>query len=62
MANRIKDPTIKDLFLVIVAEELSHMEMVATTINMLNGHKLDAQNATIGKIESHVLSGLTPVD
>lgn len=57
---RIKDPAIKDLFLDIAAEELSHMEMVATTINMLNGHKLDAQNATIGNVEAHVLTGLLP--
>ena len=33
---RIKDPEIKDLFLDIAAEELGHMEMVATTINMLS--------------------------
>ena len=32
---RIKDPEIKDLFLDIASEELSHMEMIATTINML---------------------------
>lgn len=58
---RIKDPQIKDLFLDIAAEELSHMEMVATTINLLNGHVLDANNATIGAIEAHVLTGLTPL-
>jgi Mn-containing catalase len=58
---RIKDPEIKDLFLDIAAEELSHMEMVATTINLLNGHELDAKNATIGSIEAHVLTGLTPM-
>ncbi len=58
---RIKDQEIKDLFLDIAAEELSHMEMVATTINMLNGHDLDAQNATIGSVEAHVLTGLTPM-
>ncbi|KNY28968.1 manganese catalase family protein [Pseudobacteroides cellulosolvens] len=58
---RIKDPAIKDLFLDIASEELSHMEMVATTVNMLNGHKLDAHNATVGNIEAHVLSGLTPM-
>jgi Mn-containing catalase len=57
---RINDPTIKDLFLDIAAEELSHMEMVATTINLLNGHELDAAHATIGNIEAHVLTGLTP--
>lgn len=57
---RIKDQAIKDLFLDIAAEELSHMEMVATTINLLNGHNLDAQNATIGNIEAHVLTGLLP--
>lgn len=58
---RIKDPVIKDLFMDIAAEELSHMEMVATTINMLNGHDLNAQNATIGNIEAHVLTGLLPM-
>ncbi|MFZ5352815.1 MAG: manganese catalase family protein [Bacillota bacterium] len=58
---RIKDPAVKDLFLDIAAEELSHMEMVATTINMLNGHHLDAQRATVGNIEAHVLSGLAPM-
>ncbi|MDF2891722.1 MAG: Catalase [Clostridia bacterium] len=58
---RIKDLAIKDLFLDIASEELSHMEMVATTINMLNGHDLNAQNATIGNIEAHVLTGLSPM-
>ncbi|BBF41711.1 polypeptide composition of the spore coat protein CotJC [Lachnospiraceae bacterium KM106-2] len=58
---RIKDPQIKDLFLDIATEELSHMEMVATTVNLLNGHQLDAQNATVGNVEAHVLSGLTPM-
>lgn len=57
---RIKDPAIKDLFLDIAAEELSHMEMVATTVNLLNGHNLDAPNANIGSIEAHVLTGLNP--
>jgi Mn-containing catalase len=41
---RIKDKEIKDLFLDIAAEELSHMEMVATTINLLSGHDLNANN------------------
>lgn len=58
---RIKDQEIKDLFLDIAAEELSHMEMVAQTVNLLNGHVLDAKNATIGNIEAHVLTGLTPM-
>jgi Mn-containing catalase len=58
---RIKDKEIKDLFLDIAAEELSHMEMVATAINLLNGHDLDAMNATIGGVEAHVLTGLTPI-
>ena len=49
---RIKDPEIKDLFLDIAAEELSHMEMVAQTINLLNGHDL---------IQTHVQCGLSPV-
>ena len=38
---RIKDPEIKDLFLDIGAEELSHMEMVAQTINLLNGNNIN---------------------
>jgi Mn-containing catalase len=58
---RIKDPAIKDLFLDIAAEELSHMEMVAQTINLLNGHDPGAAHATIGNIEAHVLSGLNPM-
>jgi len=57
---RVQDPAIKDLFLDIASEELSHMEMVATAINLLNGHNLDANNATIGNVETHVLTGLTP--
>lgn len=58
---RIKDQQIKDLFLDIASEELSHMEMIATTINLLNGHDPDANNATIGNIEAHVLTGLSPM-
>ncbi len=60
-SSRIKDPEIKDLFLDIASEELSHMEMVASTVNLLNGHVLDANNATVGNIEAHVLTGLTPM-
>ncbi len=58
---RINDPAIKDVFLDIAAEELGHMEMVATTINLLNDHELQALNAAIGNIEAHVLSGLNPI-
>ncbi|WP_130861178.1 manganese catalase family protein [Bacilliculturomica massiliensis] len=58
---RIKDPEIKDLFLDICSEELCHMEMVATAVNLLNGHEPDANNATIGNVEAHVLTGLTPM-
>ena len=58
---RIKDPEIKDLFMDIASEELSHMEMVATTINLLNGHDVDAQAVASGHIESQVLSGLNPM-
>ena len=57
---RIKDAAIKDLFMDIAAEELSHMEMVATTINMLNGHDVDSQQVAAGEIQSHVLLGLNP--
>ena len=58
---RIKDPEIKDLFMDIAAEELSHMEMVATTINLLNGHDLAANRVASGHIENHVLTGLSPL-
>ncbi len=57
---RIKDPKIKDLFMDIAAEELSHMEMVAQTINLLNGHDVDAAQLKAGEIETHVLLGLNP--
>ncbi|GKX65743.1 manganese catalase family protein [Inconstantimicrobium mannanitabidum] len=58
---RIKDPEIKDLFLDIGAEELSHMEMVAQTINLLNGHTVDNAKVTSGEIQTHVQCGLSPV-
>ncbi|WP_055666731.1 manganese catalase family protein [Desnuesiella massiliensis] len=58
---RINNQEIKDLFLDIAAEELSHMEMVAQTINLLNGHNVDYQTVGTGEIETHVLSGLSPV-
>jgi Mn-containing catalase len=58
---RIKDPQIKDLFLDIAAEELSHMEMVATTINLLNGHDVNYKAVEAGQIEPHVLGGLSPM-
>jgi Mn-containing catalase len=58
---RIKDPAIKDLFLDIGSEELSHMEMVAQTINLLNGHNVDAQQVKAGQIQPHVLGGLSPM-
>jgi len=58
---RIKDPIIKDLFMDIGAEELSHMEMVAQTINLLNGHDLNVGGVMNGQIETHVLGGLSPM-
>lgn len=58
---RIKDPEIKDLFLDIAAEELSHMEMVAQTINLLNGHDVDNESVNSGEIQTHVQCGLSPV-
>ncbi len=57
---RVKDPEIKDLFLDIAAEELGHMEMVAQTINLLNGHDVDALGVGAGEIQTHVLLGLNP--
>ena len=57
---RIKDQKIKDLFLDIAAEELGHMEMVAQTINLLNGHDVDAMEVGTGQIQAHVQIGLSP--
>ncbi len=57
---RIKDPEIKDLFMDIAAEELSHMEMVSTAVNLLNGHEVETQAVQSGHIESQVLTGLNP--
>ena len=57
---RIHDPEIRDLFLDIAAEELGHMEMVAQTINLLNGHDVDAAQVPAGEIQTHVLLGLNP--
>ena len=57
---RIKDPEIKDLFLDIAAEELGHMEMVAQTINLLNGHDTDAGKVQAGEVQTHVQLGLNP--
>ncbi len=57
---RIKDQRIKDLFLDIAAEELGHMEMVAQTITLLNGHDVDAMKVPAGEIQSHLNLGLSP--
>jgi Mn-containing catalase len=57
---RIKDQRIKDLFLDIASEELGHMEMVATLVNLLNGHQVDAAATTVGNIQASVQTGLTP--
>ncbi|AGB40615.1 Mn-containing catalase [Halobacteroides halobius DSM 5150] len=58
---RIQDPEIKDLFLDIAAEEFSHAEMVAQTINMLNGHEMTNTKDNVGQIEGQVLGGLSPM-
>ena len=57
---RVSDPEIKDLMLDIGAEELSHMEMVSMLITQLNGTNLQGNSATIGEVETHVLTGLAP--
>ncbi len=57
---RIKDTEIKDLFMDIAAEELGHMEMVAETINLLNGHDVDFRTVPAGEIQTHVVLGLNP--
>lgn len=57
---RIKDMEIKDLFMDIASEELSHMEIVGTLINLLNGHDVNYNETKVGEIETHVLLGLNP--
>lgn len=44
----------------IAAEELSHMEMVSTAVNLLNGHDVDSTAVESGTIEHQVLTGLAP--
>lgn len=59
---RIQDPVIKDLFLDIAAEEFCHAEMVAQTVNMLNGNcKPDAKTTTVGGVEGCLVSRMTPM-
>ncbi len=49
---RIKDPRINDCFWTCAAEELGQMEMVATKVNLLNGHQVDAAATTAGNIQA----------
>ena len=42
------------------SEELGHMEMIAQTINLLNGHDVDSESVSSGEIQSHVILGLNP--
>lgn len=58
---RVENKEIKDLFLDIAAEEFGHAEMVAQTINLLNGKNVDAPPATCGSVEASVVSRLTPM-
>lgn len=58
---RIKNKEIKDLFLDIAAEEFGHAEIVATTINLLNGEDVTAPPAPVGSIEATTTSRLTPM-
>jgi len=37
------------------------MEMVAQTINLLNGHDVSAASVPAGEIETHTLGGLSPM-
>jgi Mn-containing catalase len=43
----------------VVQKVLYSVENIVTSSN--NGHDLDAKNATLGGIEAHVLTGLTPI-
>jgi len=57
---RVQDPEIKDMMLDIAAEELSHMEMVSMLITQLNGSELQGNQATVGEVQTHLLTGLAP--
>ena len=50
----------KALLTDIGTEELGHMEMVAQTINLLNGHDVNSASVSAGEIQTHVLLGLNP--
>lgn len=56
----VRDPQIRDLFLDIAAEELSHLEMIAQTIRLLNGDRADVTEVKAGEIQSHIQLGLNP--
>ena len=58
---RVDNKEIKDLFLDIAAEEFGHAEMVAETINLLNGHDVNNNEVCNGEIQTHVQCGLSPV-
>lgn len=60
-AFRVHDQAIKDLMMDIAAEELGHMEMVATMVNMLNGHDPDYTKVDVGGIQQHTVGGLNPM-
>jgi len=57
---RVQNPEIKDMMLDIAAEELSHMEMVSMLITQLNGSELQGNQATVGEVQTHLLTGLAP--
>jgi len=37
------------------------MEMVAETINLINGHHVDNEDVSVGEIQTLVQAGLSPV-
>lgn len=57
---RAKDPVFKDLLLDIGTEELSHLEIVAECINLLNGGDVDYKKTDSGELETMVTFGLNP--
>ncbi|MBR3840242.1 MAG: manganese catalase family protein [Erysipelotrichales bacterium] len=57
---RIQNKELKDLFLDIGSEELGHVEMVAETINLLNGDTLDYNEIEAGSIQQMTAFGLNP--
>lgn len=55
----VQDTELKELLQVIAVEELSHMEMVAQTIRLLNGYDANTERSSTEETIGQILPGLT---